>query len=105
MRGFPDREAVVLGLAQTGGVITAAGIIMAVAFLGTMVAPQPVLNQLSFFIIIAVLTDTFIVRAMLVPAMMVRTPLILCACVLRCSSWVERGTLIAWWSSSVFPFA
>ena len=41
------------------------------AFLGTMVAPQPVLYQLSFFIIIAVLTDTFIVRAMLVPAMMV----------------------------------
>ena len=71
LRGFPDREAVVLGLARTGGVITAAGLIMAVAFLGTMVAPQPVLYQLSFFTIVAVLTDTFIVRAMLVPAMMV----------------------------------
>ena len=30
MRGYPDNEAVVLGLARTGGVITAAGIIMAV---------------------------------------------------------------------------
>jgi uncharacterized membrane protein YdfJ with MMPL/SSD domain len=71
MQGYCDREAVVLGLASTGGVITAAGLIMAVAFLGTMLAPQPVLYQLSFFIILAVLVDTFIVRAMLVPSMMV----------------------------------
>lgn len=44
---------------------------MAVAFLGTFFAGEPVLQQLSFFIIIAVLVDTFVVRAMLVPSMMV----------------------------------
>jgi len=71
LKGFTDRESVILGLAKTGGVITAAGLIMAVAFLGTFFAGEPVLQQLSFFIIIAVLVDTFVVRAMLVPSMMV----------------------------------
>ena len=71
LQGFTDRESVILGLAKTGGVITAAGLIMAVAFLGTFFAGEPVLQQLSFFIIVAVLVDTFVVRAMLVPAMMV----------------------------------
>ena len=36
-----------------------------------MYAHEPLLPQLSFFIIVAVLVDTSIVRAMLVPAMMV----------------------------------
>ena len=59
------------GLANTGRVITAAGCIMGVAFLGTLFAHEPVLQHLSWTLVVAVLTDTFVVRAMLVPAMMV----------------------------------
>ena len=63
LAGFGDREAVLLGLAKTGTIITAAGMIMALAFLGTLFAHEPLLAQLSFFVIVAVLVDTFIVRS------------------------------------------
>jgi len=44
---------------------------MAIAFLGLLFASAPALQQMAFQIIIAVLVDTFVVRACLVPAMMV----------------------------------
>ncbi len=43
--GFSDRESIVLGVARTGRVITAAGVIMAVAFLGLLFAHEPILQQ------------------------------------------------------------
>jgi hypothetical protein len=43
---------------------------MAVAFGGLMGSSFPILNQLSFFLCVAVLLDTFVVRAVLVPALM-----------------------------------
>ncbi|EGD75211.1 hypothetical protein PTSG_06862 [Salpingoeca rosetta] len=68
--GFDDEESVLLGLARTGRVITAAGVIMAIAFLGLLFSHEALVQQLAFFIVIAVLIDTFVVRACLVPAMM-----------------------------------
>lgn len=44
-QGFSDRESVLLGLARTGRVITAAGIIMAIAFLGLLFGHEPLLQQ------------------------------------------------------------
>lgn len=55
-----------LGLAKTGRIITAAGIIMAIAFFGLLLSNQASMNQLSFFLVIAVLFDTFIVSTILV---------------------------------------
>ena len=43
---------------------------MAVAFSGLLFSKTPAMNQLSFFLCAAVLYDTFVVRALLVPAMM-----------------------------------
>ncbi len=51
-----------LGLSKTGGIITAAGLVMAVAFVGLLFSSMPVLNQLSFFLVLAVLLDTFVIR-------------------------------------------
>ena len=48
----------------------AAGVIMAIAFFGMLTSTQAVLNQLSLFLVVAVLLDTFVVRILLVPPMM-----------------------------------
>jgi uncharacterized membrane protein YdfJ with MMPL/SSD domain len=63
-------EATREALCTTGRIITAAGIIMAIAFLGLMFASMLVINELSVFLVFAVLYDTFIVRSLLSPAMM-----------------------------------
>ena len=43
---------------------------MAVAFMGMIFSPEAVLNQLSFFLVFAVLFDTLVVRMILVPSLM-----------------------------------
>eukprot|EP00656_Telonema_subtile_P033016 TRINITY_DN3639_c0_g1_i2.p1 TRINITY_DN3639_c0_g1~~TRINITY_DN3639_c0_g1_i2.p1 ORF type:complete len:882 (-),score=193.02 TRINITY_DN3639_c0_g1_i2:78-2723(-) len=68
--GASNADAIVGGLASSGNIITAAGIIMAIAFCGMLLSIQPVLNQLSLFLVVAVLIDTFVVRILLVPPMM-----------------------------------
>ena len=65
-----DTDSILFGLAQTGGIITAAGIIMSVAFIGLLFSEETILNELSFTLVCAVLIDTFIIRTMLVPASM-----------------------------------
>eukprot|EP00049_Salpingoeca_infusionum_P022360 m.6295 g.6295 ORF g.6295 m.6295 type:complete len:854 (+) comp5144_c0_seq1:67-2628(+) len=68
--GYSDHDSILFGLARTGGIITAAGIIMAIAFVGLLFSAEAVLNQLSFFLVLAVLVDTFIIRSAVVPALM-----------------------------------
>ena len=68
--GWSDTDAVAIGLQRSGPIISWAGIIMAVAFGGFLFSEIPLLNQLGFFVVFAVLVDTFIVRPLLVPAMM-----------------------------------
>ena len=43
---------------------------MCVAFGGFLFSPIPLLNQLGFFVVFAVLVDTFVVRPLLVPSIM-----------------------------------
>eukprot|EP00756_Hemistasia_phaeocysticola_P011159 Hpha_TRINITY_DN15094_c1_g1::TRINITY_DN15094_c1_g1_i1::g.123724::m.123724/K06994/K06994; putative drug exporter of the RND superfamily len=64
------QEAIKVGLTKTAGIITAAGVIMAIAFSGLLLSKEPVMNQLAFYMVFAVLFDTFIVRPVLVPATM-----------------------------------
>jgi uncharacterized membrane protein YdfJ with MMPL/SSD domain len=53
-----------------GHIISAAGAIMAIAFLGLLFTGEAVLNQISFFLVFAVLLDTLLIRTMVVPACM-----------------------------------
>ena len=57
-------------IAITGGVITCAGIIMAVAFAGLLMSEERVLNQTAFVLVASVLIDTFVVRTVLVPILL-----------------------------------
>jgi uncharacterized membrane protein YdfJ with MMPL/SSD domain len=69
--GFSNRDSVVCGVAQTGSVITGAGTIMMLAFGGLLFSDNPSLNETSFFLVVAVVADTFIVRTILVPSVMI----------------------------------
>ncbi|MHA1303148.1 MAG: MMPL family transporter [Candidatus Heimdallarchaeaceae archaeon] len=69
-KGYTERSAIHKGVYRTGGIISAAGIIMAIAFSGLMMSTEMVLNQFGFILCFAVLVDTFIIRTILVPAIM-----------------------------------
>ena len=64
------REGIIRGLSVTGGVITSAGLVLAATFAALSVIPILFLAQISFIVAFGVLLDTFIVRALLVPALM-----------------------------------
>ncbi len=63
------REGVLRGLWATGGVITSAGLVLAATFAALAVIPILFLLQLAFIVAFGVLIDTFIVRSLLVPAL------------------------------------
>lgn len=70
-RFLDDRSAIVHAVAQTGPVITTAGVIMALAFSGMVVqSSNPFLCQMGFTMIFGILMDTFVVRTFLVPALL-----------------------------------
>lgn len=68
--GHDNVEAVALGLERTGGLITAAALVMAVSFAGFVVGSVPGLQQFGIGLVFAVLIDATLVRALLVPALM-----------------------------------
>jgi RND superfamily putative drug exporter len=68
--GAGNSDAVALGLERTGGLITASALVMAVSFAGLAVGTIPALRQLGTGLVIAVLIDATLVRALLVPAFM-----------------------------------
>jgi RND superfamily putative drug exporter len=67
--GQPTRDAMLNGLAATGGVITSAGIVLAGTFSVLAVLPLVALTQLGITVALGVLLDTFVVRSILVPAL------------------------------------
>ncbi|GAA4282674.1 efflux RND transporter permease subunit [Brevibacterium daeguense] len=67
--GWGTRAGVLRGLAITGGVITSAGVVLAATFAALSVIPILFLVQLAFIVAFGVLLDTFIVRSLLVPAL------------------------------------
>jgi uncharacterized membrane protein YdfJ with MMPL/SSD domain len=65
--GWGDRAAVCLATEKTGNVITAAGLIMGISFLGLLIPKTVVLNQYGFTLFIGVVFDTFLMRPIVVP--------------------------------------
>jgi RND superfamily putative drug exporter len=63
------RPGMVRGLAVTGAVITSAGIVLAGTFSVLAILPLVVLTEIGFTIAFGVLLDTFIVRSLIVPAL------------------------------------
>jgi RND superfamily putative drug exporter len=63
------KEGVSRAVANTGGVITACGIILAGTFATLTTAPLQMVFQIGGAIAVGVLIDTFIVRALLVPSL------------------------------------
>ncbi len=70
-QGYNDADAVKLGFAHTAGTITTAGVIMAIAFGSLMLSSQMLLVEAGFYIAVSILFDTFIVRTIIVPCVMV----------------------------------
>jgi RND superfamily putative drug exporter len=62
------RRGALTGLAATGGVITSAGLVLAATFAALATLPVVNMAELGFVVAFGVLVDTFIVRSMLVPA-------------------------------------
>jgi RND superfamily putative drug exporter len=69
-RGLPDREAIAVGIQRTGAIVTAAAVLLAVALGAFATAHLVFLKELGVGAAAAVLMDAFIVRALLVPALM-----------------------------------
>ena len=65
-----NTKAVTLGLSETGKVITAAALIMVFVFLAFVTAGEPALKMSGAGMAIAVFLDAFVVRSLLVPALM-----------------------------------
>mmetsp|Transcript_77766 Transcript_77766/g.202186 ORF Transcript_77766/g.202186 Transcript_77766/m.202186 type:complete len:439 (-) Transcript_77766:27-1343(-) len=72
--GFGDCESIQLGLAATGPTISYAGMIMALTFAAQLHASIAVMNQLGFILVFSIVVDTFVVRSILVPAMLSLLP-------------------------------
>jgi len=67
-RGAAPQQAIQEGLISTGGIITAAGLVMACAFGGMIFSAMFQEAMFGFMICIAVLFDTFIARSIVTPA-------------------------------------
>jgi RND superfamily putative drug exporter len=65
------RSGVIRTVSQTGGVITAAGLIFAASMIGLQFSSITTLVQIGFIIAAGILLDTFVVRTITVPALAV----------------------------------
>jgi RND superfamily putative drug exporter len=66
--GRGTREGTLVALVNTGGVVTGAGLILAGTFATLTLLPLEELVQIGATVAIGVLLDTFVVRALLIPA-------------------------------------
>lgn len=68
--GLGERESVATGLGQTGSVVTAAAILLAVAIGAFSTSEISFIQQIGIATAVGVLVDAFVVRSLLVPALM-----------------------------------
>ncbi len=66
-----SRAGILRALAVTGGVITSAGLVLAATFGALSVLPLLFLFQIAFIVSTGVLIDTFVVRSLVVPSLVV----------------------------------
>ncbi|MBP3041581.1 MMPL family transporter [Bacillaceae bacterium Marseille-Q3522] len=64
------KKAILTGLKESGGVVTAAGLIMIAVFTGFMLAPDPIIKSMGFALTFGIVFDAFVVRMAIVPAVM-----------------------------------
>lgn len=67
--GIEHKKAISEGIASTGAVITSAGLILAGTFLVLVSLPIQLLVQFGIVTAVGILLDTFVVRPLLVPAL------------------------------------
>lgn len=65
------KKAVELAVANTGGVISSAGIILATTFAVLMTQPIQILFVFGFIVAVGIIIDTFLIRGILLPALLV----------------------------------
>lgn len=65
------KEAVQIAVAKTGGVISSAGIILAATFAVLMTQPVQLLFVFGFIVAVGILLDTFLIRGVLLPGLIV----------------------------------
>ena len=70
-RGLGERDAIKRAIVATGPIVTGAAMILAAAFSTLLLSQTLVLRQVGFTIALAALIDAFIIRPLVVPAMMV----------------------------------
>ena len=102
-RGYDIHAAICKACCETGGTISAAGIIMCLAFGGMLFSDQPVINACGFILFWALLLDTFLVNTCLVPALVsigdkfvwfpVKMPMIDLKTLDNCDEFPTSGTL------------
>jgi len=68
-RTVGTRAGMLRGLAVTAGVITSAGLVLAATFTTLAVLPLVLLTEIGLTVALGVLLDTFLVRSLLVPAL------------------------------------
>lgn len=68
---YPVKKAVEIAVASTGGVISSAGIILAATFAVLMTQPIQLLFVFGFIVAVGILLDTFLIRGILLPALIV----------------------------------
>lgn len=65
----PVKKAVEIAVANTGGVISSAGLILAATFAVLMTQPIELLFVFGFIVAVGILLDTFLIRGVLLPAL------------------------------------
>jgi len=68
---YPVKRAVEIAVATTGGVISSAGIILAATFAVLMTQPIQLLFVFGFIVAVGILLDTFLIRGILLPALII----------------------------------
>lgn len=71
MKTMPFEDAIRRGVERTGGVISSAGLILAATFLVLATMPIYELKLFGFIMALGILIDTFIVRPILIPSILV----------------------------------
>lgn len=68
---YPIKQAIERAVSTTGGVISSAGLILAATFAVLMTQPIQVLFVFGFIVAVGILIDTFIIRGILLPSLLV----------------------------------
>ena len=66
-RGYSERQSSIRALTATANTISAAGLIMVIAFLSLLLSTTPTLNEIAFLLIVGVLVDCGITTKVIIP--------------------------------------